>query len=86
MFMIFTLLFTGAAALISLLGPVQSRHFEARQTVPVRGGFIDASGWEGVRSVLEKDGFNLCTVQTSIKSADKPVCSDCGGAERSEKV
>lgn len=80
MFMIFTLLFTGAAALISVLAPVQPRHFDARQTVPVRGGFIDASGWEGVRSVLEKDGFNLCSVQTLTK----PVCSDCG--ERSEKA
>ena len=80
MFMIFTLLFTGAAALIGLFAPVQPRIFEAREVVPVRGGFIDASGWEGVQSVLEKDGFNLCAVQTSTR----PVCSDCG--EASEKV
>lgn len=80
MFMIFTLLFTGAAALVSLLAPVQARHLAGRQVVPVRGGFIDASGWEGVQSVLEKDGFNLCAVQTSTK----PVCSDCGA--RSEKL
>ena len=80
MFMIFTLLFTGAAALIGLLAPVQPRIFEARGVVPVRGGFIDASGWEGVQSVLEKDGFNLCAVQTS----PSPVCSDCG--DRSKEV
>ena len=82
MFMIFTLLFTGAAAVIGLLAPAQPRVFEAREIVPVRGGFIDASGWEGVQSVLEKDGFNLCAVQTS----NKPVCGDYGDAERSEKV
>lgn len=86
MFMIFTLLFAGAAALVSLLAPVQARHLSGREMVPVRGGFIDASGWEGVQSVLEKDGFNLCAVQTSARSAIKPACSDCGGAERSEKI
>ncbi len=70
MFMIFTLIFTGAAALIGLFAPGQSPRVEARNIVPVRGGYIEASGWEGVPDLIRKEGFNLCGVQDKSAASE----------------
>src|SRR5258706_16323591 len=34
-----------------------------RNIVLVHGGFVDGSGWEGVYSLLKKDGYNVAIVQ-----------------------
>ena len=31
--------------------------------VLVHGGFVDGSGWEGVYSILKKDGYDVSIVQ-----------------------
>src|SRR6266536_3472298 len=37
----------------------------------VHGGFVDASGWEGVYNILRKDGFTVAVVQNpTISLAD----------------
>jgi len=36
---------------------------EIRNIVLVHGGFVDGSGWEGVYSILKKDGYNVAVVQ-----------------------
>jgi len=35
----------------------------AKNIVLVHGGFVDGSGWEGVYSLLKKDGYNVAIVQ-----------------------
>src|SRR6187551_2322191 len=34
-----------------------------KNIVLVHGGFVDGSGWEGVYSLLKKDGYNVAIVQ-----------------------
>src|ERR1700682_5403347 len=34
-----------------------------KNIVLVHGGFVDGSGWEGVYSILKKDGYNVSVVQ-----------------------
>src|SRR5262245_55900730 len=55
--------------------------------VLVHGGFVDGSGWEGVYSILKKDGYDVSVVQNptvslagdvaatraAIEACDKPV-------------
>ena len=36
--------------------------------VLVHGGFVDGSGWEGVYSILTKDGYNVAVVQNPTTS------------------
>jgi hypothetical protein len=62
MFMIFTLLFAAAAAMIAAAAPAPARDLRTR------GGIVDGSGWEGVYNVLRKDGFNVGLVQKPVAS------------------
>src|SRR6267142_1875006 len=42
-----------------------------KNIVLVHGGFVDGSGWEGVYSLLTKDGYNIAIVQNpTISLAD----------------
>src|SRR4030081_328045 len=46
-----------------------------KNIVLVHGGFVDGSGWEGVYSILKKDGYNVSIVQNptiSLKDAVAP--------------
>src|SRR2546429_51493 len=36
---------------------------QTKNIVLVHGGFVDGSGWEGVYSLLKKDGYNVAIVQ-----------------------
>src|SRR6195256_3196828 len=43
----------------------------AKTIVLVHGGFVDGSGWEGVYSILRKDGYTVAIVQNpTISLAD----------------
>jgi pimeloyl-ACP methyl ester carboxylesterase len=46
-----------------VLGPV-------RNVVLVHGGFVDGSGWEGVYTILKKDGYQVSIVQNPTISLD----------------
>ena len=35
-----------------------------KNIVLVHGGFVDGSGWEGVYSILKKNGYNVSIVRT----------------------
>src|SRR5580765_325656 len=56
-----------------------------KNIVLVHGGFVDGSGWEGVYSLLKKDGYNVAIVQNPTISlagdvaATKLVISDQDG-------
>ena len=41
--------------------------------VLVHGGFVDGSGWEGVYSILKKDGYNVSIVQNPTISLNDDV-------------
>src|SRR5262245_8983248 len=41
--------------------------------VLVHGGFVDGSGWQGVYSVLKKDGYNVSIVQNPTISLGDDV-------------
>jgi pimeloyl-ACP methyl ester carboxylesterase len=43
--------------------------------VLVHGGFVDGSGWMGVYSILEKDGFNVSVVQNPTISLEGDVAA-----------
>ena len=44
--------------------------------VLVHGGFVDASGWEGVYGILKRDGYNVSVVQNPTSSlADDVVAT-----------
>jgi pimeloyl-ACP methyl ester carboxylesterase len=43
--------------------------------VLVHGGFVDGSGWQGVYSLLRKDGFNVSVVQNPTLSLDGDVAA-----------
>lgn len=40
----------------------------ALSIILVHGGFVDGSGWEGVNSILKKDGYNVSVVQNPTTS------------------
>jgi len=40
----------------------------ALSIVLIHGGFVDGSGWEGVYSILKKDGYNVTIVQNPTTS------------------
>ena len=44
-----------------------------KNVVLVHGGFVDGSGWEGVYSVLKKDGYNVSIVQNPTLSLEDDV-------------
>jgi pimeloyl-ACP methyl ester carboxylesterase len=43
---------------------------EAGTVVLVHGGFVDGSGWQGVYSILKKDGYNVGVVQNPTLSLE----------------
>ena len=43
--------------------------------VLVHGGFVDGSGWQGVYSLLKKDGYNVSVVQNPTLSLDGDVAA-----------
>src|SRR5947207_4973961 len=45
----------------------------ALNVVLVHGGFVDGSGWEGVYTILRKDGYNVSIVQHATESLAKDV-------------
>ena len=46
---------------------------EAGTVVLVHGGFVDGSGWQGVHSLLRKDGYNVAVVQNPTLSLEGDV-------------
>lgn len=44
-----------------------------KNVVLVHGGFVDGSGWEGVYSILKKDGYNVSIVQNPTLSLEDDV-------------
>ena len=46
---------------------------EAGTVVLVHGGFVDGSGWQGVHSLLRKDGYNVSVVQNPTVSLEDDV-------------
>ena len=46
-----------------------------KNIVLVHGGFVDGSGWEGVYSILKKDGYNVSIVQNPTISLKDDVVS-----------
>src|ERR1700680_1880427 len=50
-----------------------------KNIVLVHGGFVDGSGWEGVYSILKKDGYNVSIVQN-------PTISLAGDVAATESV
>src|SRR5471032_1893192 len=45
----------------------------ALSIVLVHGGFVDGSGWEGVSSILKKDGYAVTVVQNPTVSLEDDV-------------
>ena len=45
----------------------------AGTVVLVHGGFVDGSGWQGVHSLLRKDGYNVTVVQNPTLSLEGDV-------------
>ena len=43
--------------------------------VLVHGGFVDGAGWEGVYSILKKDGYNVSVVQNPTTSLADDVAA-----------
>ncbi len=43
---------------------------EAGTVVLVHGGFVDGSGWQGVYSILRRDGYNVSVVQNPTLSLE----------------
>ena len=46
---------------------------EAGTVVLVHGGFVDGSGWQGVYSLLSKDGYSVSVVQNPTLSLEDDV-------------
>jgi pimeloyl-ACP methyl ester carboxylesterase len=46
-----------------------------KNIVLVHGGFVDGSGWEGVYSILKKDGYNVSIVQNPTISLKDDVAT-----------
>ena len=47
----------------------------AGTVVLVHGGFVDGSGWQGVYSLLKKDGYNVAIVQNPTLSLEGDVAA-----------
>ena len=47
----------------------------ARTVVLVHGGFVDGSGWQGVYSLLKKDGYSVSIVQNPTLSLEGDVAA-----------
>jgi pimeloyl-ACP methyl ester carboxylesterase len=47
----------------------------AGNVVLVHGGFVDGSGWQGVHSLLKKDGYNVSVVQNPTLSLQGDVAA-----------
>jgi pimeloyl-ACP methyl ester carboxylesterase len=45
----------------------------SKNVVLVHGGFVDGSGWQGVYSILSKDGYNVSVVQNPTLSVEDDV-------------
>jgi pimeloyl-ACP methyl ester carboxylesterase len=50
------------------LTPVHAEPAGAKNIVLVHGGFVDGSGWQGVYSILKKNGYNISIVQNPTTS------------------
>jgi pimeloyl-ACP methyl ester carboxylesterase len=48
---------------------------KALNVVLVHGGFVDASGWEGVYGILKKDGYRVSVVQNPTSSLADDVAA-----------
>src|SRR3954462_3032063 len=48
---------------------------EAGTVVLVHGGFVDGSGWQGVYSLLKKDGYSVRIVQNPTLSLEGDVAA-----------
>ena len=48
---------------------------KALNVVLVHGGFVDASGWEGVYAILKKDGYRVSVVQNPTLSLADDVAA-----------
>src|SRR4029453_4454838 len=48
---------------------------EAGTVVLVHGGFVDGSGWQGVYSLLRKDGYSVSVVQNPTLSLEGDVAA-----------
>lgn len=80
MFIIFSLLFAAAAAIIAAAAPVHARDLRvAREGREGREGIVDGSGWEGVYHVLQKEGFNVSPVLKPVPLRWRPVASPRSG-------
>jgi pimeloyl-ACP methyl ester carboxylesterase len=44
-----------------------------KNIVLVHGGFVDGAGWEGVYTILKKDGYNVSIVQNPTISLEDDV-------------
>ena len=51
----------------------------SKNVVLVHGGFVDGSGWQGVYSILSKDGYTVSIVQN-------PTLSLAGDVEATKRV
>ena len=76
MTILFSLLFAAAAAIIAAAAPVHARDLRV-----ARKGIVDGSGWEGMYSLLRKEGFNVSPFLKPVPSRWRPVASprnQCG--------
>ena len=53
--------------------------------VLVHGGFVDGSGWEGVYSILKKDGYDVSVVQNATASLAGDVATTRAAIDASDK-
>ena len=49
--------------------------------VLVHGGFVDGAGWEGVYTILKKDGYNVSIVQNPTTSLADDVAATSSASE-----
>ncbi len=70
-------LLAGAAMAVAAMAAAGSA--EAKGTdkaiVLVHGGFVDGSGWEGVYTILKKDGYDVTIVQNPTISLKGDVAA-----------
>lgn len=74
MTILFALLFAAAAVIIAAAAPVHARDLRV-----ARKGIVNGSGWEGVYSLLRKEGFNVSPVLKPVPSRWRPVASPRSG-------
>src|SRR3954465_2645980 len=48
---------------------------DVRNVVPLHGGFVDGSGWQGVYDLLKADGLNVSVVQNQTLSLESDVAT-----------